>query len=950
MSLIKNPLYEDLNADNEETQVEVPERNELLEKHFEIIKKLSASIDLNTASIDSKNDQEGSLSEIDQIFVSVPTNISIDVIVGNKCIKEVYDGNAHYRVCDDGNKYKDCIDTFNEIISPNTELGLKASSKRSLLLRPYWKDGSIKNFLCLKPIDIIASNQYSIALGGPGSGKSTLLKYLSVLLAKQYYSDSDLLKQDAYSKFFFKQKYIPVFVQLRQLFTVEPIVQDPITNLTKNALLQFLFDKPEYEGQWKELGYLLAKNNVILFFDGIDEIFVGRNVCQVVQKLVRVAKEINTAVKIVFSSRKESYSTWQLNDFMAFELCPMDKSCQQLLAHKVLETYLFRDFDEKYETLIEQINHCGLDERIVGNPLFLSLMVVIYAVNGELPDQKSVMLDQSIKFLIKRWQAKISSTNANNKYEVDQLYAALKGIAYSTINDVALNANPLIIKKERILTALEALVARNALDAFIPNNDIIAKREMLLKCLQDSVGVIVPSVATDQFEFSHRHFQEYLVASKIVEQSDLQKFLLDMIISNNGVHQEIYFMVIEILFDKAEYLKIWCLLQYFMCSKSFRAVDDTLKAWITWFCCRVVSLRDYTLLETAAENDFMTQSVLKTLNEYTNTLISTTNELSLQQRIECARFLGEIQEKVELKTQTDFATDIAQELGDKREGVALNKNNLPDIIWCNIPEGDFTMGITDDEVEIIRHDHPESDFSREQPCVDLHIKEFEISKYPITIAQFMAFVEAGAYENREYWQWSKVSEEWFEKVGSKKIDPEKGFPKPNVISAPIVDISWIEAVGFCLWLGKLTNTKIRLPYESEWEYAAKLHHRTYSYSDEFDAEKYVSRRLSLGAAAPVGVHLCEYENYPSDLTGNIWEWTQTLIPIDQEHLKDYVRLQAKRDVKFSSNELNKDSRMVAKGGSFLNGAFQDRNSYRGRDYIWNHITRRQGFRIVKEHT
>jgi len=924
--------------------------NELLEKHFELIKRLSVSIDLNTAYIDSKNDQESSPSEIDQIFVSVPTNISIDVIVEDKHIKEVYDGNAHYGVGEDGNKYKDCIDTFNEIISPNTELGRQASSKRSLLFRPYWEDGLIKNFLCLKPIDIIASNQYSIVLGGPGSGKSTLLKYLSVLLANQYYSDSNLLKDDAYSKFFFKQRYIPVFVQLRQLFTVKSIVKEPMMGITKTALLQFLFDNTEYENKWSEFGDILAKSNMILFFDGIDEIFVGKNICHVVQKLVRVAKEINPAAKIVFSSRKESYSTWQLNDFTAFELCPMDKPCQQLLACKVLETYLFRDFNEKYKTLIEQLEHCGLDERIVGNPLFLSLMVVIFAVNGELPDQKSVMLDQSIRFLIKRWQAKISSTNANNQYEVDQLYAALKWIAYSTINDAAPDANPLIIKKGTILTALEALVTRNALDAFLPNDNIIAKREMLLKCLQDSVGVIVPSIAPDQFEFSHRHFQEYLVASNIVEQSDLQKFLLEMIISNKGVHHEIYFMVIEILFDKAEYLKIWCMLQYFMCSKRFLAADNTLKAWITWFCCRVVSLRDYTLLETAVENDYMTESVLKTLNEYTNTLISTTNELSLQQRIECARFLGEIQEKVESKTQTDFAAAVSTELGDKREGVSLNANNLPDIIWCNIPEGDFTMGITDEEIAIIQSDYPESDFSRERPCVELHINEFEISKYPITIAQFMAFVEAGAYKNREYWQWSKVSEEWFEKVGSKKIDPEKGFPKPNVVNAPIVDISWIEAVGFCVWLGKLTNTKIRLPYESEWEYAAKLYHRTYSYSDKFDTEKYVSRRLGLSVAAPVGVHLSEYEKYPSDLTGNIWEWTQTLIPIDHEHLRDYIRLQSKRDVKLSSKELNKDSRMVARGGSFLNVAFQDRNSYRGRDYIWNHITRRQGFRIVKEHT
>lgn len=918
------------------------ERNPLLMEYFGNTEQSISVIDWSVEL--EKNTSEDVQSEINQVFVSVPTNISIDIVVQDRRVKEVHEGTQQFVVGDDNNKYRDCINRFNAIISPNN-VTKADSAKRSLLLRPYWKDGIVKNFLCLKPIDIISTNQYSIVLGGPGTGKSTLLRHLSIRLAKQYYSNENLLEDDAYSEFFFKNRYIPVYVQLRRLFNNKAISDDPMRSINKMSLLKFLFDD-----KWSEFESLLADQRVIIFFDGIDEIFAGKNICQLVQKLVDASKDINQNVKIVFSSRKESYSTWQLDDFTSFELCPMDKACQQLLAKKVLWTYHFNDKEEKYNTLIKQLESCKLDGQIVGNPLFLSLMVVIYAVNGKLPDQKSVMLEQSIRFLIKRWQDKISKESAQNPYELDQLYSTLKETAYSAMDDSSYDASPLIIQKQLILKELDNLISKSALASFIPNENVVATQEMLLKCLLDSVGVIVPSKDSNQFEFSHRQFQEYLVASKLVDMSNYPKLLMEMITKQRGIQHEIYFMVMEILFDRGNYVELWNALQYFVLYSDSRLRDKTdLYAWITWFCCRVISIRDYSLLKTSAEIEFVSGEILQKINDRANALIASTNELSMQMRIECARYLGKIGEKLLEKNEgegEDFAKSLAPMLGDKRRGVALSDSGLPDIVWCKIPSGAFTMGLTDEEAKEILRDNPGADLGREQPSVELNTKAFEISKYPITIAQYMAFVESCAYENPEFWSWSKVSKKWFEDIGSKKGK----FKKTNVVNAPIVDIAWIEAAAFCVWLSRRTNSKIRLPFECEWEYVARLHHRTFSYSDEFDTEKYVSNKLGLSKAAPVGVYLSDFENYPADMNGNIWEWTQTLIPPECETLQDYKKHLAKRNIALPSEAINNDSRMVARGGAFLNSAFHSRNSYRGRDYIWNHISARQGFRVVKELT
>ena len=90
-------------------------------------------------------------------------------------------------------------------------------------------------------------------------------------------------------------------------------------------------------------------------------------------------------------------------------------------------------------------------------------------------------------------------------------------------------------------------------------------------------------------------------------------------------------------------------------------------------------------------------------------------------------------------------------LGDPRPGVGLRPDGLPDIAWCDVPAGQFRMGNTKQTDEMAYDD--------EAPQHAEQIREpYRISKYPITNAQFDAFVQDGGYTGK----WRDC---WTEAVG-----------------------------------------------------------------------------------------------------------------------------------------------------------------------------------------
>jgi formylglycine-generating enzyme required for sulfatase activity len=193
--------------------------------------------------------------------------------------------------------------------------------------------------------------------------------------------------------------------------------------------------------------------------------------------------------------------------------------------------------------------------------------------------------------------------------------------------------------------------------------------------------------------------------------------------------------------------------------------------------------------------------------------------------------------------------DELASLGDPRVGVGLSDDGLPEIDWIEIPGGVFLYG---DERE-----------QRELPT-------FHMARYPVTNAQYQAFIDAGGYSDKRWWEGLAESFE----------NPEEAkWKEPN---RPRERVSWSEAMAFCRWLSDRLGYAIRLPTEWEWEKAARgTDGRMYPWGegyrtgyanvketgDKAVSTYYLEQTTAVGlypqGASPYGVE---------DMVGNVWEW------------------------------------------------------------------------------
>ena len=185
---------------------------------------------------------------------------------------------------------------------------------------------------------------------------------------------------------------------------------------------------------------------------------------------------------------------------------------------------------------------------------------------------------------------------------------------------------------------------------------------------------------------------------------------------------------------------------------------------------------------------------------------------------------------------------------DRRPGVGLRADGLPDIDWVSIP-GPQTFIYQDAQ-------HP-------------GLPTFEIARYPVTNAQFQAFIDAGGYQDQRWWQGlARISAPY---------RPE--WDEPN---SPRENVSWYEALAFCRWLSAGTGATVSLPTEVQWERAARgcegreypwgpfepAHMNSAVHSDD-DGEPDIGRTSAVGLF-PQGATPAPERVF--DLSGNVWEW------------------------------------------------------------------------------
>lgn len=140
------------------------------------------------------------------------------------------------------------------------------------------------------------------------------------------------------------------------------------------------------------------------------------------------------------------------------------------------------------------------------------------------------------------------------------------------------------------------------------------------------------------------------------------------------------------------------------------------------------------------------------------------------------------------------------------------------------------------------------------------LPSFSISKYEITYEQFDHFV----------WDIQRIG-------NSKVIYPATA--KGGRGQQPAVYMTWYDANQYAQWLGKKTGKSCRLPFEQEWEYAAKAGKQTgYPWGNSVGTNHAscdgCGSEWDGKQTAPVGqFEANDFGLY--DMNGNVWEWTST---------------------------------------------------------------------------
>lgn len=219
-------------------------------------------------------------------------------------------------------------------------------------------------------IEICLAHAKHIAITGyGGSGKSILLKHLFL----------DSIR---------KGKYVPVLVELRDLNQS----QESLSQLIENNLNSLGF---ETSGEFINLAK--TEGHLAFFLDGYDEVIISQR-----QKLINDIKTLSNKFSkcpILITSRPDDVF-YGLSGFDVFQIAPLSiKAATALISKLPVDSSLKSRFVAEIPDLFES------HESFLSNPLLLSIMLLTYGENAEIPAKLSVFYNQAFEVLFQRHDA-----------------------------------------------------------------------------------------------------------------------------------------------------------------------------------------------------------------------------------------------------------------------------------------------------------------------------------------------------------------------------------------------------------------------------------------------------------------------------------------------------------------------------------------------------------------
>ncbi|HRQ38050.1 MAG TPA: SUMF1/EgtB/PvdO family nonheme iron enzyme [Chloroflexota bacterium] len=740
-----------------------------------------------------------------------------------------------------------------------------------------------------------------ILLGDPGSGKSTLLRFLTHCLAQHALAPDkgwlNLLRWSQEKTLTFvvgdlspsdgdkspttnkeEQHWaigglLPVLVELRD-FAATPFAPHSAV-----AIWQYIENRLRDQGFGEAipaLHNLARQGRLLLLLDGVDEVPL--------EQRPAVWQAINALNDGPYLDNRW-VATCRILSFAAAE-APKGVPVQTLqpLNEQQIDRFISSWYGVLAETgelgaaqakqMARQLQTAAHRRRLqplAENPMLLTIMALVQTYHGTLPDERARLYQACVETLLLRWQrhkemgpgAEMPDFLAQLGVNQQQLERLLWEIAWRAHSRAAERQESADIAETEVMG-----IAKNHLGSY-------QKAEQFIEYTERRAHLLVGHGGQQQrvYRFPHRTFQEYLAACYVASQRDFSRGAPKLAQRGDSWREVLNLAAGTLVFNQNNVEKALDGIREVLPERA-PAANDVGGWYRVWLAAEMMLV----VGKEVAQRDDVGRKVLPQLQKLLVALLAA-GVLTPPQRAEAGDALGL--------------------LGDPRPGVCtLEPEMIP------IPAGPFLMG----------------DYK-----VTVRVDTYAIARYPVTNAQYRFFIEAGGYENPDFW----TKEGWQQRGQDKWTQPRYwDDPFISIDNKPAVGVSWYEAVAYCNWLSAKTGKSYRLPTEAEWERAARhTDARTYPWGGTWpdgiinSIEAGVGRTMAVGSF-PHSTAVCGAQ----DMSGNIWEWCHTRYWDEKE--KVYPLPYREDD---GRENLGSRSWRVVRGGSWNDLRGHARTAYRNHD-------------------
>jgi formylglycine-generating enzyme required for sulfatase activity len=715
-----------------------------------------------------------------------------------------------------------------------------------------------------------------VLLGGPGSGKSTFVNFVAHCMALEHVGGADGTtsgglqamtrplrppagerdatgdgKAEIGPQPWRHGRLLPVLVVLRDLAAQLPEPSEPAGAKAVWDYLQRELDIAGMADALPPLQSHLRDHGGLLLFDGLDEVPEANQRRAQLLNVVADVAQCHAACRIVVTCRTYAYQQqdWKLPGFAEAPLARFGPAqvqgfVQGWYAHMAaLQRLTPDDASARCALLLRQVRHNPRVAELAQRPLLLTLFARLQTEkDGDLPERRDELYQAAVDLLLNDWEgAKRRSKNGNETLEPsltewlkasrDEVRTELNRLAFEAHRDQAgLQGTADIREADLLLALIRASKGRADVQPV-----------QLQAYLRDRAGILVEH-GVGMLQFPHRSFQEYLAACHLAN-DDFPYVLADLLRADPERWREVVLLSAAFAASGNSALPTWALVEE-LCRDDLVESSSPADAWAA----------------------LLAGQVLVASKEHVNARPRFKPMIDRVVRSQLVLMRGPWLPAIDRAA----AGRTLDALGDPRPEVMT----LDGMQFCWVPPGPFWMG--SDTL---------GDEYGPRHLVDLP-QGFFIGRYPVTRAQWRAFVAAGGV-------------------------PDDADSLAGQGNAPVTFVTWNDAQRFCVWLtqhaaGSLPpGWQVALPTEAEWEKAAgadaavgepALHSwqalravavatharptalgRDWPWGDEADEQHANCRESGVGQTSAVG---CFAQGAAAsgaeDIAGNVWEWTCSL--------------------------------------------------------------------------